>query len=341
MNQAASNLAGHRRKLTSLISLIIPCYNEAEGIADTVNQLLQTLKDDDRQSYEFVFVDDHSTDATPEILVAAAQSNSRVKVVRLGANCGSHVACRAGLAHCRGDVAVFLTADLQEGAELLERVLDEWRKGADVVCTVAESRARGSLMSEAFARLYYFLVSHTQRLQHLEDPRAHPRLMDRKAIDHYCRHAPRKHNLSTWVMQQQFQMAFVRYLPNERQFGRSKWTFAKRVALAVNTLLDLTPVLLTGWLFVGALLAGLGLFVGLAAMTLYLWKASPVGLAALGAIILFVAGLVLMGIGGLGVYVWRIYDGLRHGPEYAVQWTVNIPLSPPDSQPNDANRGSR
>lgn len=307
-----------------LISIVMPCYNEAEGIQRTIETLAQQLPDTPRQRYEFVVVDDHSTDATPEILSRAARSEARLKVLRLGANCGSHVACRAGLEHCRGNVALFLTADLQEGPELVERVVAPWREGADVVCTIAESRVRGSLMSEAFARLYYFLVSRTQRLQHLEDPRAHPRLMDRKAIDHYCQHAPRNHNLSTWVMQQQFQMAFVRYQPNERRSGTSKWTFKKRLVLAINTLVDLTPWLLTGWWMLGTVMTGLGILGALGAAALWAAGDVPVGLLVMVATLFFVGGLVLMAIGVLGFYIWRIYDELRQGPEYTVQWSINL-----------------
>src|SRR5262245_34745103 len=91
----------------SLVSIVIPCYNEAAGIRPTVERLLNEVREDDFYSYEFVFVDDHSADSTADTLLEISESAKNVKVIRLGSNSGSHVACRAGLDYCDGDLAVF------------------------------------------------------------------------------------------------------------------------------------------------------------------------------------------------------------------------------------------
>ena len=175
--------AGNKK---SLVSIIVPCYNEEEGIRGTVERLLNEVREDDSYSYEFVFVDDHSTDTTPDTLLEVGESVKNLKVIRLGSNSGSHVACRAGLNYCDGDVAVFLTADLQEGPELIPGMLRLWNEGIDVVSTIAEKRDRESFLSNAFAKLYYFLVKHTGDLGYVRDVRASPRLLDRKVIERYC-----------------------------------------------------------------------------------------------------------------------------------------------------------
>jgi dolichol-phosphate mannosyltransferase len=316
-----------RRRRRILASIIIPCYNEEAGIERAIEVLRHELVDDESVNYEFIFIDDHSTDRTADRILALAEMIPNLKLVQLGSNCGSHVACRAGLDHCTGDVAIFLTADLQEGPDLALRLIETWRHGAEIVCTVAEGRDRGSLLSNAAAGLFYFFARRFDRLKHVEDPRAIPRLLGRKAIDHYCRFAPRNHNMVVWLLQQRFSLAYVHYTPAPRHHGHSKWTLHKRIQLAVNTYLDITTAFLTGWLPLGIALGVLGVIAILGAVLHALVAGamsradlalSLVGVVSLG------TGLVLAALGMIGMYIWRIYDELRNGPEYTVQRLVNL-----------------
>ncbi|MBX6311488.1 MAG: glycosyltransferase, partial [Isosphaeraceae bacterium] len=268
-----------------------------------------------------------STDRTGNIILDHCETNPSIKLVRLGSNCGSHVACRAGLEHCSGDVAIFLTADLQEGPDLVPRVIEKWREGAEVVCSIAQSRDRGSLLSNAAAWLYYYLVGRFDRLKHLEDRRAIPRLLSRKAIHHYCQYAPRNHNMTVWLLQQRFPLGYVSYTPLARKHGSSKWTLRKRIQLAVNTFLDITPAFLTGWLFLGMAMVLLGLLamVGSGLHALLTSRLANAHLAfGISGVVALSTGLILMAMGLLGTYLWRIYDELRNGPEYTVQRLANI-----------------
>lgn len=305
-----------------LISIILPCFNEEDGIVQAIRNADLQLQDNDSFQFEFIFVDDHSRDATAELLQEEARSKSRVKVVCLGSNAGSHVACRAGLEYAAGDAAIFLTADLQEGTDLVRQMMTLWSEGAEVVATIAEGRDRGSILSNLFARAYYWLIRHASDLAYLEDVRAIPRLLDRKVIDRYCRLAPPKHNMITWILQQNFPVAYVRYTPAARRHGKSKWPLKRRLVLAMNTLLELTPLFLTGWFSVGVLflLAG-GVAGGISLAGVhegYGWW------WALSGLILFCTGVVLCSLGMIGLYLWRLYSQFRHGLEYNVQYTYNI-----------------
>jgi polyisoprenyl-phosphate glycosyltransferase len=326
---AAPSLPGGegRRRKRIVASIIVPCYNEEAGIERTIEDLRHELVDDETVSYEFILIDDHSTDRTSERILPLAELVPSLKLVQLGSNCGSHVACRAGLDHCTGDVAIFLTADLQEGPDLALRLINTWRHGAEIVCTVAEGRDRGGLLSNAAAGLFYFFTRRFDRLKHVENPKAIPRLLGRKAIDRYCRFAPRNHNMTVWLLQQRFKLAYVYYTPVPRLHGHSKWTLHKRIQLAVNTYLDITTAFLTGWLPLGIALGVLGVLAILGAAVhalaarvmsladLALFLSGAVGLG---------TGLVLAALGTIGTYIWRIYDELRNGPEYTVQRLVNL-----------------
>jgi len=304
------------------ISIVVPCYNEEEGIATTIEQLEKALPDNERYAYEFLFVDDHSTDRTPDFLGDLAEGHSRLKVIRLGANAGAHVASRVGLEYCTGSAAIFLTADLQEGPKLVSEMLLQWEKGADVVATVAEGRNRGSLISNLFAKFFYLLLRYVSNLQYLKDVRATPRLLDRKVVARYCHHAPPQHNMGIWILQQNYEIAYLNYTPRVRQIGASKWTLKKRLDLAVNTILEITSVYLKIWSVVGLVFTLAGLILGGWALFMsaspHFWSRLLCGL------LLLVGGCILLAIGAVGTYLWRLYTQFRHGLEYNVQWTINI-----------------
>ena len=118
---------------TKKLSIVVAAYNE-EGNLPLLYERLRTL---DWPSLglepEFVFVDDHSTDRTPEILSTFAAGDKRVRVLRFSKNFGSHKAFTAGLEHCTGDAAVILAADLQDPPETIPQLVGKWRAGARVV----------------------------------------------------------------------------------------------------------------------------------------------------------------------------------------------------------------
>ncbi len=320
MSQSAEpvSVVGERALRFARVSIVIPCYNEEQSLPDTLKRLDAELPDSKNHAFEFVFVDDHSADGTPQQLLDICASNSRVKAVRLGANAGSHVASRVGLEHSTGDACIFLTADLQEGPELVGPMLSSWRKGADVVATVAHTRDRGSLLSNLFAKLFYLLIKRASNLQYLEDVRAIPRLLDRKVVDRYCKHAPPKHNMGIWILQQNFNMAYVDYTPSSRRVGVSRWSFNRRVALAVNSMLEITPFYLVVW-------SGLGLFFMFSGLVMFVWSLAGGEDAdfwprLMVSSVLFMGGLILCASGAIGTYLWRLYAQFRHGLEYNVQW---------------------
>ena len=334
---------GDSRRDAVFISVIVPCYREQLGIRNTVDTLLRILQPTERERYEFIFVDDHSDDDTPQILRDVCRRHQSVRAVRLGTNCGSGVSIRVGLEACAGDVAVVLMADLQEGPELVPTLLEKWREGADVVYSIPVSRERGSLFSNAAASLFYALIRRLGSLKPHQDYSAGTRLMDRKAIDYYCRYAPRGHNRSLWMQQQPFSAVYVPYNPPPRQFGKSKWTLRKKIKLAIDSILDVTPSFLTGWVVLGAVLLALGVF-GWGALLVRLLlspatlRETPDLLSVMllvGASATGVGGLLSMAAGSLGAYLWRIYAGLRNGPEYTVQWKANFGDDDPPSRLGD------
>ena len=303
------------------VTLMIPCLNEEESLTEVIPQFINELSTDPDYDFEFLFIDDGSDDRTPEILSQLCEQNDRIRAIRLGRNCGSHAAYRAGLDFCTGDAVAFTVADLQEGIDLIRKALQSWSAGASVVGTVAIGRDRGGFINEAGARVFYWMRHRLGRLPSRDASEAALRVIDRSVVA-YCRqHAPRTRNINTWIFSQPFATRFLRYTPSQRRFGTSRWTFRKKLQLVADTMIDASPIFMTIWLFVGLGLLGIGSIIGGFELIRSIWNASsnPDRTTLLIGIIAACTGLVLTAAGSVGVYVWRIYEELRGGPGYFAQ----------------------
>ncbi|MDB5346421.1 MAG: bactoprenol glucosyl transferase [Schlesneria sp.] len=306
---------------------MIPCLNEEESLRQEIPDFIEALATDPEYDFEVLFIDDHSTDQTPQILDELCRRFHHVRAIRLGRNCGSHTAYRAGLDYCTGDAVAFTVADLQEGIELIRQSLRLWQAGASVVGTIAIGRDRGGFFNEAGARLFYWLRNRLGNSSR-EANEAALRVIDRQVVEHCQRHAPRTRNLNSWIFGQPFSTEFVKYTPAQRRFGTSKWTFQKKLRLVIDTLLDTSTIFLTIWLLVGGVLAATSL-VTLAAVFGTASRASNsvnfVWFGSLIATIVGCTGLVLLAAGSLGIYIWRILEEMRGGPGYFAEPLGDLP----------------
>ncbi len=309
-----------RQSRRPLVSVMIPCLNEEETLTHVAQGLIDTLAADREFAYELVFIDDHSDDHTPQILSDLCQQHANVRAIRLGRNCGSHLAYRAGLEICTGDAVAFAVADLQEGPDLIRQALQLWRTGTQVVGTVANGRDRGGFLNEVGARVFYWLRYRLGRSTSREAAQAALRVIDRQVVEHCLRFAPRINNLNSWVFAQPFEPQFLSYTPTPRKYGKSRWTFRKKLRLVVDTLLDESPFFLTCWLGLGGLLLAGGLTTLVAGLAKLLWDGTAnadIVWPTLFGSLATCTGLILVAAGTVGVYLWRVYQELRGGPGYS------------------------
>lgn len=141
-----------------MISVIFPVYNEQDNLIELYNRL-NDVTSYLNNTFEFVFVDDCSSDQTPFILKDLHQKDERVQYITFSRNSGSHSAITAGLLHCRGEAAIVLAADLQDPPEISPQLLDKWQEDVDVVWGVRERREGQDVLSLTLARFYYFIVN--------------------------------------------------------------------------------------------------------------------------------------------------------------------------------------
>lgn len=291
------------------IDLIVPAYNEAEGIARTCERLLGVL-DEFALRGSLIFIDDGSTDETWSILKDLAQKDLRIKLVRFSRNFGHQLAIVAGLAHSRADYNLILDADLQDPPELLERMLSLAQKGYDVVYGVRESREGETAMKKATAKLFY-------RVLNFFTPYPVPldagdfRLISAKARNLFLQaedHARLNREIWSWIGLKQ--IGFPYHRP-ARIFGKSKYNWRRMLKLAVD----------------GFSAAGIAPVVGLTAVAGGMFLLSIVLLifsAPLYSAVTFSAALVLLGISIVGLYVVRLYMQARRRPTYLISEIIEF-----------------
>ena len=304
------------------VSIVIPVYNEEENLPE----LLRRTDDvagrlaGDGYRLEIVLVDDHSSDRTPLIASELLTQHHGIKYLRLSRNCGSHAALAAGLRHCTGRSAILMAADLQDPPELIPDLIARWRAGYDVVWAGRSRREGESLSTRLFSRFYYRIMRWLA-LPQMPLKGADVVLLDRRVID-ACNAIPEKHtSLLATILWMGFRQTSIEYVKQARRAGKSKWTLAKKLKLAVDSIVSFSYVPIRLMSAIGVIMATAGFVYAI--VILIGWLAGTVtagtGFAALLTVLLIGQGTIILMLGILGEYLWRTYDEARGRPRYIVE----------------------
>ena len=297
------------------ISIVVPCFNEEEGIAECHRRLTECLRTLNI-SYEIVYVDDGSRDATLARLSAIHDSDPNVTVVELSRNFGHQPAVTAGLEAAKGQAVVIIDADLQDPPELIPAMLDKWAEGYEVVYAVRESRQRESGFKRWTAKAFYRFIN---LLSEVEIPldAGDFRLLDRKAVE-AMKSMPERHRfirgMCCWIG---FRQCGIKYARAARFAGSTKYPVRKMLNLALDGIASFSTVPLRVVALIGLASAVLALLGIVYALVVRLFTHSWVaGWAISFVVVLFLGGLQMMSIGIVGEYVGRIYTETKHRPLY-------------------------
>jgi polyisoprenyl-phosphate glycosyltransferase len=338
-----SSAPGRSEARTQLLSVIVPCKNEEEGLKETHQRLAAVLESagavhypipDPRPqtlgertastrgaatSYEIIYVDDGSTDRTAVVLRELQATDRRVRVVRLSRNFGHQIAITAGLEHASGDAVVIIDADLQDPPEVIAEFLARWREGYDVVYGVRTDRPGETAFKLWTAKTFYRFIN---RLSETRIPldTGDFRLMDRAAVDALLSMPERDRFVRGMVSWLGFSQVAVPYTRASRYAGTTKYPFFKMLRLATDGILSfsITPLRLATWMgFAASGLAILGILYALyarfyATHLVRGWTSSLIA-------VLFIGGVQLICLGIIGEYVGRIYGESKRRPLYFVR----------------------
>ena len=305
------------RVASSMLSAVVPIFNEEDGIAE-LHRRLKAALDSTGMPYEMVLVNDGSRDRSAELLDAVAAADPTVVVVHLSRNFGHQAALAAGLAQARGQAIVVLDADLQDPPEVLPAMLEQWQAGYQIVYGQRIKRRGDPLTKRLLAWMYYRVVRDLASID-LPTDAGDFCLMDRSVLD-ILNAMPERNRyirgLRAWVGFRQTSVPFERA---ERFAGERKYTFRHSLGLALNGIFSLSraPLQVATWF--GVLVSAVSFLLGVWFLVRKLTVGFPVqGWASIVVIVLFLGGVQLITIGLLGEYVGRVYDEVKQRPIYVV-----------------------
>jgi dolichol-phosphate mannosyltransferase len=242
-----------------------------------------------------------------------------VRVVSFTRNFGQMAAILAGLKQATGDVVVQLSADLQDPISLVPQMIAAYEKGSEVVACHREHREDG-LSSRLTSRLLYAIL----RLSFPQIPAGgfDYLLLDRKVVDAFNAVDVRNRFFQGDILWFGYTTTFIPYTREKRPIGRSQYTFAKRLKNSIDAILDSSYLPIRFISLVGVITALAGFLYAVDIVYARLRHNVPTtGWAPIMILILVIGGVLMLMLGIIGEYVWRIYDEIRGKPNYVVRKT--------------------
>lgn len=301
------------------LSIVVPCFNEGDGLHTFFSRLESVLTKLGKYDYEIVCIDDGSRDDTLEVLCRHAERNPHIAVLELSRNFGKEAALTAGIDAARGDAVILLDADLQHPPELIVAMVRKWESGSDVVLARRRSRETDHPVQRLFTQWFYWLHNWIAECTIPRDV-GDFRLMDKRVVEALkCLPERRRFmkGLFAWVG---FRQSVVEFVVEPRKAGKSSFTMRRLWALALEGITSFSTVPLSVWIYIGFSVATLALIYGcwIIIKTLAFGIDVPNYVSLLAAV-LFLGGIQLMGIGVLGEYIGRIYSESKQRPVYIIR----------------------
>ncbi len=301
------------------ITILIPAYNEAQSVPLLYAELVRVTGEMPQYEWEYLFVDDGSTDETASAIGKLRSADQRVRLVRLSRNFGKENAMLAGFDRADGDALVIMDCDLQDPADVIPMLAEEWERGFQDVYARRRSRGREPWLRKQLTRLYYSLLQRSARFDVL------PNVGDFRLLSRECVEALRQlresqrytKGLFCWIGFRKKEVLFDR---SDRAAGKSRFSYGALMRLALDGLISFTTAPLRLSILCG-LLVSLAAFVYLIYVVVKtLAFGEPVqGYPTIVTLILFLGGMQLLALGIIGEYVARIYNESKRRPVYIVE----------------------
>jgi polyisoprenyl-phosphate glycosyltransferase len=320
LSENIENLDGQHRQL----AVVVPVYCEAGNIPKLYAALIAVVSRLTQFEWQFVFVNDGSSDASWDSIAGLVKADSRVSGIDLSRNFGKEIALTAGVHACKqADAVICMDADLQHPPELIPELIREWQAGAEIVVTLRRSIERQPLLRRIGSHGYYWLMSKLSGLD-MRTQTTDFRLYDKKVVVAFCQATERQRmfrGIMDWLG---FRKTYVPFDAGPRESGQVGYSYAKLWRLAIDSItsFSLFPLKVTGYL--GVVIAG---FSGVMLFWMMLSKFllgstffSPLSIVVMANT--FLMGIVLMAVGMVALYIGQIHTEVINRPLYVVRETI-------------------
>lgn len=303
------------------LSLVIPCYNEQDNVEKLFNEINRVFASR-VEDYEFVFVNDGSTDNTYKNLKKLFESNPQhnIQVLSFSRNFGKESAIYAGLSKAKGDMVCLIDADLQQRPEVVLEMLEVMAQDEDTDCVTAyqEQRKEGKAIS-AIKSVFYKMINKICDIDFVNGA-SDFRLMKRKMVNailemtEYNRFSK---GIFSWIG---FNTKYIPYTVADRESGETKWNFRKLMRYAIDGIVSFSTAPLKLSIYVGFISAALSIIYLIVVIIQKLcFGISVPGYATIVVLLLFLGGTQLFCMGLLGEYLAKVFTQVKNRPIFILK----------------------
>ncbi|MBQ9035225.1 MAG: glycosyltransferase family 2 protein [Alphaproteobacteria bacterium] len=307
-----------------LVSIVISAYNEENNVTELHKQLRKNLDYLNSVDFEFIYVDDGSSDKTYENCMALQKKDERVKIVQLKRNFGHEIAMTAGMDYAKGDAVIFMDADLQHPPVYIPQMIELWQQGKEIVLTKRLDNKDTSGLYKLCAKTFYWLLNKLSDTKIMESAPDF-RLLDRKYVDFlkgFNEQDRLFRGLLSWILPQE-NVAYIDFVAPQRFSGESKYNFAKSLRLAINSILQFSVMPLRIATYLGLITAFMAVVLGLYVFVEHFFLHNPTpGYATIMVSVMFLGAVQLICLGIIGEYIGKIHIEVKKRPLYMADYVA-------------------
>lgn len=300
-------------------SIVVPVYQNADNLNDTIPSLLSLQNKLTDYDLELIFIDDGSTDDSYHILRKYHISfPDKITVIKLSKNYGQIPAIYAGIRHARGDAIGIISADLQDPHDLFIEMLDKWRSGKMLI--IGERKERNEIISKSiFSKLYWKLVS---RYAVKDFPLGGFDfcVIDKKIAQDLNYINEKNTHIFVLIFSLGYPYEIILYEKKSRVSGKSQWTMSKKIKLFIDTFVSFSYLPIRSISYFGFFISSISFVFALFIIINRLIKGAIYpGWTSLAALISLLGGLILLTLGIIGEYLWRLLEETRRRPNFIIE----------------------
>lgn len=299
------------------LSIIVPIFNEEMNVVPLNNRILQAVRDLNL-SFEVIYINDGSTDASVNILKGLSESHTEIKYIDFSRNFGHQIAITAGIEHAQGTRIVIMDGDGQDPPELIPELYQKSLEGFEVVYAKRKKRMGESWLKKLTAKVFYRLLAKITLIDIPIDT-GDFRLIHQK-VQRVLKNMPEQHKYLrgqiAWIG---FNATYVEYDREERMGGSTKFTYSKMMRFATDGISSFSNWPLKMATLLGFAVSGIAFLLILYSLYQKFFGYTEVGWTSLHISVLFLGGVQLLGIGILGEYLGRVSENVKNRPTYIVK----------------------
>lgn len=311
--------------ITKLISIVIPVFCEEQNVLKFYNRLEQITREISNYTWEYIFVNDGSTDGSYLELKKIAAKDKKTKVLNLSKNFGKEIALSAGIEAASGSAVITIDCDLQHPPKLIPLMIKKWEEGVEVVATIRKKIESQPLTRQIGSKLFYLLMSKISEVEMISQTTDF-RLIDKKVADIFKTISEKSRMYRGIIDWMGFKKEYVEFDADARAEGVSGYSYRKLLNLAINSItsFSLFPLKIAG--IIGVVITFFSSLLLLVMLPTYFIFRSPLfsPLAIVAVSNTFFIGIVLISLGLIALYIGNIHSEVVNRPLYIVKDRLNF-----------------